>query len=64
MKTRIRQLVLGAALAAIVMGGGAVLRPSNTLAAQFHCHNLNRVDYWVMTGIVTDTGGVFCHGSV
>jgi len=64
-KNRIRQVVFGAALAAMIMAGAAALHPASTFAAQFHCHNLNRIDYWVMTGI--DSGSeknVYCHGSM
>lgn len=64
MKSRIRQLVLGTALAAVLVAGGAALHPTSTFAMPFHCHNLNRIDYWVMTGIDSANGGVFCHGDI
>jgi hypothetical protein len=59
---RIRSLVLGAAIAISIAAGGIALHPDTTHAMPFHCHNLNRIDYWVMTGIDSPTGGVFCHG--
>jgi hypothetical protein len=64
MKIRIRQLVLGTALAAVLMAGAAAIHTTSTFAMQFHCHNLNRIDYWVMTGTDTPAGGVYCHGSM
>jgi hypothetical protein len=60
----IRRLILGAALALFIAGGCAALHPRSTYAMPFHCHNLNRIDYWVMTGIDTPSGGVFCHGDL
>jgi hypothetical protein len=60
----IRHFVLGAALALAIVGGSAALHPPAIYAMPFHCHNLNRIDYWVMTGIDTPSGGVFCHGDI
>jgi hypothetical protein len=60
----IRHFALMAVFALALAGGSLALQPRATYAMQFHCHNLNRIDYWVMTGIDTPSGGVFCHGEI
>ncbi len=62
----VRRLLLGAGAAAMLFAGGLVAHPLPTFAAQahFHCHNLNRIDYWVVTGIDSPNGGVWCVGTV
>jgi hypothetical protein len=60
------RLLLGTVFAATIFAGGLLAHPLPTFAmqAQFHCHNLNRIDYWVVTGIDSPNGGVWCVGSV
>lgn len=65
MKNRIKGLLIGAALIAGAVFGGSAIHPNSALAAKptFHCHNLNRIDYWVVTGIDSENGGVWCVGT-
>jgi hypothetical protein len=66
MASTIRRFLLGAGAAAILFTGGLVAHPRPTFAmqAQFHCHNLDRIQYWVVTGIDSPNGGVWCTGTV
>ena len=65
MKSRIKGLLIGATLVAGVFIGGSAVHPNPAFAKKpsFHCHNLNRIDYWVVTGIDSENGGIWCVGS-
>jgi hypothetical protein len=61
MKKRLMQLTFGLALATALMIGGVATHNTPTYAAGKHCHTLDMVDWWVVTGQISEYGGTLCH---
>jgi hypothetical protein len=57
---RVKGLIIAAAMVlAMVMGYTA---PTVQVeAAKSHCHVLDTVDWWVLTGQISEYGGMYCH---
>ena len=61
MKVRLTQFTLGLAMAAGLLLGGMARHSTPTFAAHKNCHTLDMVDWWVVTGQVSEYGGTLCH---
>jgi hypothetical protein len=66
MKSRLQAMTIGAAFLVASVFGGGIAHPSPVLAKpNIHCHTLNRIDYWVVTGIDSgQDGNIWCVGSL
>jgi hypothetical protein len=57
---RATQIVLGAALAFEFLLG-AMAHQTASVSAAGRCHTVDRITFWVITGIDSEHGGTWCH---
>jgi hypothetical protein len=57
---RVKGLIIAATMMLTTIAGYAA--PTVQVeAAQSHCHVLDMVDWWVVTGQISEYGGMLCH---
>lgn len=57
---RMKGLIVAAAIVVATIAGYAA--PTVQVeAAPSHCHVLDMVDWWVLTGQISEYGGMYCH---
>ncbi len=57
---RAKALIIAAAML-LTMFMGYAAPTVQVEAARPHCHTLDMVDWWVVTGQISEYGGMFCH---